>query len=59
MLFSISFHPSLRPETLPENFCQSLGLVKIIVKVIAEAKEAHLPACFGVGVFCHCSFEPW
>jgi hypothetical protein len=58
MLSSISFHPSLRPETVGKSF-QSLGLVKIIVKVIAEAKEAHLPAWFGVGVFCHCSFEPW
>jgi hypothetical protein len=36
----------------------SLGLVKIVIKVIAEAKELRRPAFFSWRILCHCSFEP-
>ena len=47
----------LAPRNLVQKFLSGLGLVKIVIKLIAEAKELRRPTSFS-RVICHCSFEP-
>jgi hypothetical protein len=46
----------LTPRKLSKNLI-GLGLAKIVIKVIAEAKEPRR-ASFFFWRLCHCSFEP-